>query len=400
MKLPLHIAGRYLFAKKSHNVINIISTTSMVGMAVGTAAIIVILSVYNGFSDLVRGMDSRIAPDFLVAPSEGKFFTPEGDAWDEVCRLEGVKTVCTVLEDNVFVSYDGRDGAARVKGVDEIYAQESPLERCTVDGEFTLGSPECRMAAVGTALARSLGINRRFTAPLELYYPSRERTFSPLSSVQKTKVWPGCEVSVGSEADRTLCVVDIEVMRSLLGLQDEVSAVEIRLEEGIGRARQKSLEKEIGALLGEDFRVLERDRQNPVLYRMLRYEKASIYLIMIFVVLIIGFSIFGCQSMTIIEKTQDIFTLRSMGADKGTLRRIFTLQGWMVSLFALAAGLPVGVIFSLLQHHLGLVKMPGLYIVEAYPAALQWGDVALTAFGVALLGWLIARASSLRVKKI
>lgn len=403
MKLALHIAKRYLFAKKSHNVINVISTTSIVGMAAGVAALITILSVYNGFDALVKSMASKVEPDLMIVPAEGKFFVPGGDAYDWMYENDKISSICTVLEDNVFLSYGDRQGTARIKGVDEIYEQETPLSQCCVDGRFSLGDDSTPLAAVGVAFARQMGINRRFTDPLELCYPvrgvSRTSMLNPLSSVRRLKVWPSCEITVSPEEDNTLIVVRQDVMRSLLGCESEVSAVEVRVAAGLGQREISRLGSQIQEKVGEGFRVLDRAHQNPTLYKMLRYEKASIYLIMIFIVLIIGFSIFGCQSMTIIDKSQDIETLCAMGAEKGMVRSIFTLQGWMITLCGLVAGLVLGIAFSLAQQHLGLVKMPGNYLVEAYPAQLQWADVVATAFGVALLGWVIARLSSSRIRK-
>jgi ABC-type lipoprotein release transport system permease subunit len=179
-------------------------------------------------------------------------------------------------------------------------------------------------------------------------------------------------------------------MRELLEYDDEVSAVEIRLADGYGKETLKKLQGEISKRLGTGFEVKDRFQQNESLYKMMKYEKAAIYMILIFVIIIIAFNIFGSLSMLIIEKRPDISTLRSLGAQEGLIKRIFVLEGWMISLTGLAAGLIAGIGFTLLQQHLGIIKMPGHFLVQAYPVILSWEDIILTIAGVALIGYLIA----------
>ena len=186
MKLAPFIAKRYLFAKKSHNVINIISAISAIGMAIGTAALIIILSVYNGFDSLVRSMMSNVEPDLMITPATGKVFVPEGEAYDWIYAQSTVKNMCGVLQEQVFISYDGQQGIAKAKGVDHIYEEESPIRDYIHGGTFTLHRGDVPMASVGLGLAQSMDINPRFLSPIEIYFPSRTRRISltnPLSSI-------------------------------------------------------------------------------------------------------------------------------------------------------------------------------------------------------------------------
>lgn len=394
MNLPFFIARRYLFAKKSHNVINIISAISAVGMAIGTAVLIIILSVYNGFDALVKSMLGNVEPDLLITPATGKVFTPEGEAYDWIYSQSSVKNMCCVLQDNVFINYDGHQGVATAKGVDDIYENESPLRGHLREGTFRLHKGDVPLASVGAGLASSMGISPRFVAPVEIYYPSRTRQISlsnPAASLESVNVFPSSIFSINNEIDSHFIIIPIETMQELLEYEaDEVSAVEIRVADGTSRKEIRRLQDGISARLGDGFRVSDRFQQNESLYRMMKYEKLSIYMILIFIIIIIAFNIFGSLSMLIIEKRGDIRTLRSMGATDSLLRRIFVLEGWMISLLGLAAGLVLGIAFSLIQQHFGIIKMPGNFVVQAYPVILSWKDIAVTAAGVAVIGYLIA----------
>ena len=393
MRLAPFIAGRYLFAKKSHNVINIISAISAIGMAIGTAALIIILSVYNGFDSLIKSMMSNVEPDLLITPATGKVFVPEGETYDWIYDQPSVASMCCILQEQVFISYDGKQSLATAKGVDWVYEDESPLRNHLAEGEFRLHRGDIPLAAVGASMAYELGLSPRFLAPIEIFYPARTRKISmanPLSSIEAIKVWPSCTFAVNNDIDSELMILPIEKMRELLEYNDEVSAVEIRLAEGTDRKELARLQQEISTRLGDGFKVKDRFQQNESLYKMMKYEKAAIYMILIFVIIIIAFNIFGSLSMLIIEKKQDIETLRYLGAQESLIRRIFILEGWMISLAGLGAGLVLGVGFSLLQQHFGFIKMPGHFVVQAYPIIVSWSDILLTSVGVAVVGYLIA----------
>ena len=362
-------------------------------MAVGTAALIIILSIYNGFDSLIRSMMGSVEPDLLITPATGKVFVPEGETYDWIYDQPSVKNMCCILQEQVFINYDGQQGLALAKGVDWIYEDESPLRDHIADGEFTLHRGDIPLAAVGALLAYDMGINPRFLSPIELYYPSRTRRISmanPAASLENVDVWPSCTFSVSSDVDDKLLILPIDKMRELLEYKDEVSAVEIRVMEGTSAKEIASLQSRIAERLGPGFKVKDRFQQNESLYKMMKYEKAAIFMILIFIIIIIAFNIFGSLSMLIIEKRDDIRTLRSLGAQDNLIKRIFVLEGWMISLAGLAAGLAVGISFSLLQQHFGFIKMPGHFIVQAYPVILSAWDILLTAAGVAVIGYLIA----------
>ena len=393
MRLAPFIAGRYLFAKKSHNVINIISAISAIGMAIGTAALIIILYIYNGFDSLIRSMMSNVEPDILITPAQGKVFIPEGETFDWIYDNPSVYSISSILQEQVFISYDGKQSLATAKGVDWVYEDESTLRNHLIEGEFKLHKGDIPLAAVGSSMAYELGLSPRFLSPIEIFFPSRTRKLSlanPISAIESIKVWPSCTFSINSDIDSELMILPIEKMRELLEYDNEVSAVEIRVAEGLGKKELAKLQEEIATRLGDGYKVKDRFQQNESLYKMMKSEKAAIYMILIFVIIIIAFNIFGSLSMLIIEKKSDIATLRYLGAQDKLIRRIFILEGWMISLTGLAGGLILGTGFAFAQQQFGFIKMPGHFVVQAYPIILSWSDILLTCAGVATVGYLIA----------
>ena len=387
--LPLKFAIRYLFARKSYNVINMISGIGVAGMAVGTAALIVILSVFNGFNRLVADSLSRAKADLVVKPAAGKVFSPDTTLWKEVVADDRVVRLSSVLEEQVFVSYEGRQSLARVRGLDEAAQEESPLQERVVDGKWIFHLGDLNYGVAGIGLSYALGLNPRFITPLEIYYPSRTQQVNlanPAASLRSAKLRLGGVFSVNSDVDARLMLVPIGIMRDLLEYETEVSSLDIWTAPGTTDAVQQDLAHR----LGSDFRVLNRVQQDESLFRMMRYEKLAIYLILIFIVLLVAFNIYSSLRMLVIEKRHDTGTLRAMGAPETLLRRIFLWEGWLVSLLGMVIGLVIGVMLVWAQQHWGLVSMPGNFIVSAYPVVLKASDILWTLAGVSAVGFLMA----------
>ena len=362
-------------------------------MAIGTAALIIIMSVYNGFDSLIKSMMGNVEPDLMITPATGKVFVPEGEVYDWIYDQEAVVNMSCVLQEQVFISYDGKQGLAKARGVDWIYEEETPLREHLVEGEFRLHKGDIPLAAVGASLAYELSLSPRFLAPIEIYFPSRDRkisTSNPFASLESIKVWPSCTFAVNADIDSELIILPIEKMRELLEYDDEVSAIELRLAPGTGEKEVARLQEDISARLGSGFNVKDRFQQNEALYKMMKYEKAAIYMILLFVIIIIAFNIFGSLSMLIIEKKSDIETLRSLGAQDSLIRKIFVLEGWLISLIGMGSGLVIGMAFALMQQHFGFIKMPGHFTVQAYPIIISFSDILLTMAGVAVIGYIIA----------
>lgn len=391
MRLPLFIARRYLFAKKSHNVINVISLISSAGVALGTMALIVVLSVYNGFEGLIKTLYNSYEPDLLILPAKGKSFIPEGKVFDFLKSSPQISSYCEVVEENIFLRYRNEEAIATMKGVDSSFLNNKRLNDFIIEGEFALKFGELPQAVVGRGVAAQTGINIHFVDPLILYYPDRESDISllnPSASLNSEKIYPSGIFSIESGIDKKYIFVPIEVARRLLGYDKDATALEINLtKESDVVSFEKSLEK----MAGDNLIIKNRYEQRETVYKMMKTEKLAIYVILIFILTIISFNIYGSLSMLIIEKREDSETLKAMGAREKTVRDIFLLEGWLISLAGVVTGAVLGVAITLLQKYFGIVPMPGNFIVDSYPVVLKLSDIALSVSGVAVIGYIAAR---------
>lgn len=398
MNLPGFIARRYLFAKKSHNVINIVSGISAAGIATGCAALIIILSIYNGFDRIIRDLSDSHTPDLLVQAADGRRFDPAAEPLAALRSEPGVRTTCGTLEEKVYLRYGERQCVATAKGVDSEYQQVTGLQEYLTEGSFTLVDSTGRPGAViGRTLALELGLRPVFLTQLEVWFPSRSAEISlldPFSALHREVLEPRGIVSLEQGFDKKYVFVPLATLRTLLEEPENVSAVEVYFapedlsRKGLVPAAQQ---KHIAASLGLGYTVKNRHQQNDTIYKLLSYEKIAIYAILLFIVLIISCNIFGSLSMLVIEKQADVKILESMGADRKLTRGIFVREGWYISLLGVAIGTAVGLLVCFLQQQFGIVKMPGNFVVDAYPVVVRLQDVLLTVASVSLIGWLAAR---------
>ena len=390
MRLSWFIARRYLFAKKSHNVINIISLISAIGIAVGSCALIMVLSIYNGFEDVVHGMYDRAMPDITVTCDSAKYFRTDTEIFGAVRSMPGIASVNESIEETVFLTYDREEGTALLKGVEQSYTENAEIQSCIVDGEFTLMHGEVAQAVTGRGLAVEMGIRPRFLDPIEVYFPARGRDISlvnPAASLNKETFFSVGTFFSGNEKYSNTVFVPIERARRLVGLMDnEAGIVEIRLFPGTD-ARQAV--KDIRTVLGEEFTVKDRYMQNETVYRMMRIEKAVIFMILLFIMIVISCNVFGSLTMLIIEKRDDIATLQHLGAKPDLIRRIFFDEGWMIIMSGALIGIVIGIGLCLIQQYIGVIRMPGNFVVEYYPVVIKPGDILLTLGGIALIGLII-----------
>lgn len=390
MKLALFIARRYLFAKKSHNVINIISMISVIGIAVGTLALVVVLSIYNGFDDLVKSLHATFDPDLRITPAEGKVFSPHTAAFNELRMLPEVASFSEILEENVLLQYGDKQDIVNLKGVDSVFEAVTPIKEAMYTGEFSLHFGEIEQAVLGTTIAAKLGVGIYFLDPLEVYIPKREGSINmlnPAEALNHDYLYPAGIFSIEQTFDSRYVFVPIAFMRRLLNYADEVSAVEIRLQAGHS---EQEMMKRVQQLLGDGFTVKDRYRQNESIYVMMMTEKAIIYAILLFIVLIISCNVLGSLAMLIIEKKADRATLKSMGASDRLIRRIFLFEGWLISLFGVACGIVGGLLLCYLQQRFGLLTVSGSLLVDAYPVHVLWSDVLVVALSVAAIGFVAA----------
>lgn len=394
MNFPFYIARRYLFSKKSHNAINIISMVSVSGVVVATIALVCALSVYNGFNDLVSTLFSSFDPELKITPRTGKVFDPSTPSMQQVEALPEVAAVSEVLQDNALLRYRDRQVVATVKGVDDRFGELVRIDSVLIDGRFALREDVVDYATLGVGLASALGVNAGFVSPLELYAPKRDEKVNlsnPASSFQVEYAYIGGVFSINQQMyDETYMLVPLALARGLFRYEKEVSALEIKLAEG---ADLSAVKREIEQLLGPGFRVEDRHEQQQASFKMMQVEKWMTFLILSFILAIALFNVVGSLSMLMIEKQEDVRTLRNMGADDRLIRRIFLFEGWMISGFGALIGIVIGLVLCLLQQELGLIKLgqaSGAFIIDAYPVRVEPGDM-LTVFTTVLsIGFLAA----------
>ena len=423
MRFLFHIAWRYLFAKKSHNVINIISTISAIGIALGCMVLVVILSVYNGFDNLIKSLYNSYSPNYIIEAAKGKSFTADEALIGKIREQESTLAIAPLVQDNIFCTYNGSQSVATLCGVDSLFLQRSRLADYIVDGSFSTGLGEINGAIVSSKLAITLGIRCRFTTPLMLYYPKMRRNPTAASTKASTaastaasttaataatayaaagnmqellsilKAHPSGTIQLEKSFDNGLVYIGIERARQLLQFKEnEVSALYLygpagREEE----APSNSLTKRLREALGKEFVVKDRYMQNSTMYKMMRSEKIAVYLILLFVIIIVSFNIFGSISLLIIDKRGDIEILRSMGAREPLIKRVFMLQGFLISALGTLIGTALGVGLSLLQYHFQIIKLPGNFIIDHYPVEIVPQDLLYIVAGVLAAGYLISR---------
>ena len=423
MRFLFHIAWRYLFAKKSHNVINIISTISAIGIALGCMVLVVILSVYNGFDNLIKSLYNSYSPNYIIEAAKGKSFTADEALIGKIREQESTLAIAPLVQDNIFCTYNGSQSVATLCGVDSLFLQRSRLADYIVDGSFSTGLGEINGAIVSSKLAITLGIRCRFTTPLMLYYPKMRRNPTAASTKASTAASTAASTTAATAATAYAAAGNMQELLSILKAHPSGT---IQLEKsfdnglvyiGIGRARQllqfkenevsalylygpagreeeapsNSLTKRLREALGKEFVVKDRYMQNSTMYKMMRSEKIAVYLILLFVIIIVSFNIFGSISLLIIDKRGDIEILRSMGAREPLIKRVFMLQGFLISALGTLIGTALGVGLSLLQYHFEIIKLPGNFIIDHYPVEIVPQDLLYIVAGVLAAGYLISR---------
>lgn len=387
--LPLYIAKRYLFAKKSHKVVNIISMISLFGFCIGTAALVIVLSVFNGFESLITGMYNKFDPDIKITPAKGKTMIIEGEIETFLAQNPDIVSYAKVLEDQALLRYNGKQTTATIKGVSEHYQDVTAIDTLMHQGEFRLNRGENNGAVLGMGLAYTLGVGIKFINSIVVNAAKRTGNISltnPENSFTSDYFIPTGFFGVYQpDVDNQYMLVDLARAQELFQYTDELSTIEIKVNNS---SNTENLKRDIQQYLGADYLVKNRVEQRSDLYKMLRMEKWIATLISIFILIIAIFNIVGTLSMLIIEKKKDIRTLQSIGANNSLIRKIFYTEGSMVAFVGALLGLALGTIFCLLQQYYGFIKLgsSGQWIVNSYPIQLLASDLILVFFTVFLIG--------------
>ena len=390
-RLSQLFARRYLFSAKSHSVINVISAVSVVAVGVPVAAMIILMSVFNGFAGLVDGMQSAFDADLEVRPREGKTFMTDALPTDSIRSIEGVRGVSFALEQSALAEYGGRQVVITVRGVDDNYTDVLPMTDYVQTGEFELRLGEIEQACVGSSVAYRLGVRTFLDTPLNLYSPRRGEisTLLPIDAYTHRRTWPSGVFMISGDVDDSYILTTIELAQSLFDYDGRASQllVDVRDDASLERTRDA-----VQTAVGDDFKVVTRLEQQAALYRIMKYEKWGIFFISLLVLIIASFSIVGSLAMLIIDKRDNITTLRAIGARTEFVRSIFTGQGALIGLLGAAIGLVLGVGVCWAQQHFGLIEMPGTTFVVRYdPVEMKLTDILLIIAAMAIVTMAITQ---------
>ena len=393
MNFPFFIAKRYLFSKKSHNAINVISAISVCGVALATLAMVCTLSVFNGFQDMVATFFTAFDPQIKITSVKGKVFDGSTPVFSEIKTMPEIAVYSESVEDNAMVQYKGRQVMAVIKGVEDNFDKLTPIDSILFGrGELILHDEVVDYAIPGLQLLSTLGTGIRFLDPLEIYAPkrgSRINMSNPISSFVSDQLFSsGLTFTVNQEKyDASYIITSIGFARRLFQYTDEVSAVNLRL---TPEADEDAVIRKLQEKLGDEFRIQNRYEQQADTFRIMEIEKLISYIFLVFILMIACFNVIGSLSMLIIDKKNDVQTLRNLGASDNQIVRIFLFEGRMISFIGAVSGVLIGLILCLIQQEYGIISLgnAGSFIVDAYPVSVHTWDVVLVFVTVLIVGFI------------
>lgn len=390
--LSLLFAKRYLVSRKSHSVINIISVVSAFAIGVPVAAMIILLSVFNGFESLVKSMYKEFDPDIAITAAEGKTFAVDTFALDRLLAVEQVEGYSFTLEDNALLEYRGRQVIATVRGVDSLYHNVVPIEGMITGGRYQLWFGSLAQAVVGQGIAYNLGVRRGLFDRIKVLVPRRGGHFSslmPVNSYKQDEVFPEAVFMLDAETDNKYIIVPLEFTRELFDYPSGATTLMVRLRDG---ANPDAAREAISAQLGDDYKVLTRYQQKASIYKIMVSEKWGIFAIILMVMVIASFSIIGSLVMLVIDKRKDIRTVLTIGGSIGLARSIFVKEGMLVSMIGAVGGMAVGLLFCWAQATWGFIKIPAdTFLVSSYPVEVRAQDVAVVIVAFIAVSYIITK---------
>lgn len=401
-----YVARRYMFSKKSVGAINVISFISVAGVAVGTMALVIVLSVFNGFHDLVASLFTNFDPQIEVVPVKGKTINADAPELDRIRHLDFVDVATDVVEDQAIAVYGDRQRMVTVMGVDENFDQLTNISDILYgDGDFTLRVANLYFGVPGIRLAQDLGLGARWADYLKIYAPVRRGQLTDLDTptdgfVADSLLSPGVVYAVNqNKYDRDRIITSIYFARQLFDQDGMLSSLQLRLKPGTDLSTAK---REIKAAAGEKFRVLDRFEQQADTFRIMQIEKVLAYVFLTFILIVACFNIISSLSMLIIDKKDDINTLHNLGANDRQIQSIFLYEGRIISAVGALIGIGLGLALCGLQQAFGFVKMgesSGTFIVNAYPVSVHYWDVLVVFITVILIGWAASWIPARRLRK-
>jgi len=398
MDLSLRIARRYLFAKKTTNAINIITGIAVFGIALGTAALLLILAVFNGFEDLITQMFSHFDPELQVTPGRGKVFVVNSAQLARIRGLEEVAEVSRTLEEIAFFEYKDEQDFGTLKGVDEFFSRVSGVDTMVREGAYRLKAEGKVFAVSGVGLRNRLGlnINEPFT-PMAVYMAKREEVGPFGQPFRKRYLYPAGTFVIQQEYDQKYILAPLDFAQELMGYRNEISALEIKLRPGVGASGAKAAIREV---LGDQVVIKDRYEQEEAFLKLMNMEKWLSYAIVSLMMLMVAFNMIGALWMIVLEKQHDIAILKSMGGTDSFVRRIFLKEGLLLTLLGIAIGFGLALLLYGAQKQFDLLRIPGQFVVPAYPASLRWLDFAVVLLTVSAIGLLASWPPSRRAGRV
>ncbi len=401
MKFIFEIAKRYLLGKKSTNAINVITWISVIGITIGTAALIIILSVFNGFETLLSGLYNSFNPDLKIIPIEGKYFEISEVDLKTLKHIEGIEGVSRTIEEVALFEYKEVQKAGIIKGVDDQYSYVTSIDSTMRSGSFTIKGKNDNFCVLGRGLSVNLSINYKDNhTPIAVHMPVRNNKsiLNQLGKEFKTmRVYPSGIFSVGSDADVQYIITNFEATNQLLSLNNQVSALEIKLAPENNEAQ---IIKQITAIIGNNYKIKNRYQQDEAFLKVMNIEKWISYLIAILTLIIIAFNMVGSLWMMVLEKKKDISILRSMGCNTKDIRNIFFMEGIIITVAGIVLGTILALVLYVLQKHYDLVTIPEGFMISAYPIELKWTDFVIVIFTVLSIGAIASLLPSYRAGKV
>uniref|UniRef100_UPI004025ADF5 FtsX-like permease family protein n=1 Tax=Prevotella sp. TaxID=59823 RepID=UPI004025ADF5 len=394
MNFPFFVARRYLFSKKKTHAINVISLISVIGVAVATMALVIVLSVFNGFHDLVASFFTNFDPQLKVVPVEGKTVPADDPILTKISHFSEVDVATGTVEDMALAIYNGKQAMVTIKGVDDNFPQLTHITEILYgDGQFQLHTANLQYGTPGIRLAQTLGLGANWKGYLKIYAPQREGQLDmtdPQSGfVVDSLISPGVVFSVNQgKYDKSYIVTSLGFAQNLFNQQGMVSALELRLKVG---SNLESVKERMQKVAGKKYQVLDRFEQQSDTFKIMKVEKLMAYIFLTFILIVACFNIIGSLSMLIIDKKEDVVTLCNLGASDKQIRRIFLFEGRLISVFGAILGILLGLLLCWLQQQYGFVKMgssDGTFVVNAYPVSVHYSDVLLIFLTVIATGWL------------
>jgi len=399
LNFPFFIAKRYLKTRRSHSAVNIISRISLIGVSVGAMALIIVLSVFNGFESVVVSLFNSFDPDIKITKVEGKNFHLNDFPQEKLENIAGIKDYSVCLEEIALLTYGPKQQIATLKGVQTNYSKMSDVDEMLLEGDFVLQKGDVDLTVLGIGTEYVLGVNiKDKTRPIIAYAPDRMRNSASSSAFVSDVLLPSGVFSVQEEFDSKYIFVSYNFVRELYKYTDEVSSIEVYIDKN---ANIDAVKKDIIKLLGDDFYVKDRLEQQEFIYKIMKSEKWAVFLILSFILIIASFNVVGTLSMLIIEKKKDIFVLQSLGANKKQIRNIFLLEGTMIIFLGGLIGIVIGGIVCWIQQRYGLIGFggSGSFVVSAYPVKMIWTDFFFTLLTVFLIGFLATLYPVMKISK-